>query len=225
VFSNNLSGEFPESMGLLTKMQVFNAHGNAFTGRLPTWIGNWQQLRQINLADNNLGGAIPTDFFRLNQTEQIVLSKNRLSATIDLFARFPRLTGLFLDGNIINGTLGEWMIESWKGLELLDISNCFVEGMLPRELFLLPRLLIVDIHDNLFNGNLIIPDEAENITKLEFLALHENQFDGSLSSKIGILSNLRHLGRFIYLFQVSNQVSFKCAHKYFVLMFVVVLTF
>jgi hypothetical protein len=193
VFENELKGKLPDSMGSLTHMKEFNIHDNDISGPLPSWIGMWKDLSKINIADNNFAGEIPTDFFRLEQVQQIAFSKNTLAANIRDFGEFKDLKGLFLDANKIDGTFDSTWMQGWKHLQLLDVSDCLLSGNMAPALFRLPNLIICDLHGNQLEGTLQITGVGSS--KIEFLALQENQLVGSIPTTIGLLTSLQHLGK------------------------------
>ncbi|XP_042415280.1 receptor-like protein EIX1 [Zingiber officinale] len=80
--SNNLTGEFPTTLGSLVGLQTLNLSRNFLKGWIPDTIGGMKSLETLDLSFNNLSGVIPQDLLRLNALDHLNLSYNNLSGDI-----------------------------------------------------------------------------------------------------------------------------------------------
>ncbi|KAK8320744.1 hypothetical protein V6Z12_A12G056700 [Gossypium hirsutum] len=67
--SNSLTGELPESLGLLKHLQHLDLSSNSFWGSIPSSIGSLSALRVLDLSYNTMNGTIPE---RLGQLSGLV---------------------------------------------------------------------------------------------------------------------------------------------------------
>ncbi|CAB9513814.1 Leucine Rich Repeat [Seminavis robusta] len=139
---------------------------NRLDGTLPMEISFLQSLRSISTYVNpNLRGSIPTEIGVLTNLEFIALPFSSHTGTL------PTELGLLTK------------------LLFLVISNNAFTGSIPSELGLLNvslRTLMLD--QNMFTGT--IPEELYNITYLRTLYISEIPLEGTLSTKIGQLTNM-----------------------------------
>lgn len=83
--------------------------------------------------------------------------------------------------------------DTWsKKVAALNLGFLKLDGILPRELFLLSQLRELDLHANDFQG--VIPTKMlDSLDKLEFFGLHMNGFFGSIPQEITGMKNLKEL--------------------------------
>ncbi|KAJ9175349.1 hypothetical protein P3X46_013914 [Hevea brasiliensis] len=96
--SNNLSGDFPDSITNLHRLKVIVLAGNQISGPIPASLLKLTRLYVLYLQDNSLVGAIPP----LNQTSLRVLnvSNNQLSGQIPVTSALIRFNASSFSGNI-----------------------------------------------------------------------------------------------------------------------------
>ena len=64
---NNLIGELPDELGLLSSLVEIELRGNGLVGQIPSTLGMLLQLENLDLSWNNqLGGIIPSHTRRSN---------------------------------------------------------------------------------------------------------------------------------------------------------------
>ncbi|CAJ1967707.1 unnamed protein product [Sphenostylis stenocarpa] len=88
VSSNNLSGNVPLEMYMLTGLQSLNLSHNMLSGTIPQEIGNLEQLESIDLSRNFFSGEIPQSMSSLHYLEVLNLSFN------DFMGKIPSGTQL-----------------------------------------------------------------------------------------------------------------------------------
>jgi hypothetical protein len=101
LWSNNLEGEVPPELLLLTSLQSISLHSNQFLGgTLPTLIAQLASLEALFVTTAKLSGTIPTEIGTLENLTDIVLFGNQLTGPIPTeLGRLRRLEYFFLDSN------------------------------------------------------------------------------------------------------------------------------
>ncbi|XP_052288265.1 probable LRR receptor-like serine/threonine-protein kinase At1g53430 isoform X3 [Citrus sinensis] len=116
---------FPKSANL-SSISSLILRNCSITGSIPPYIADWSQLGYLDLSFNNLTGGIPNTFKKLFLYE------------------------LYLTGNMLNGTLPDWIY-----------SNVTKKGDLAYNEFIFPE---PEAHKNLPNNNSRINLEPKNRT-------------------------------------------------------------
>ncbi|KAF8390919.1 hypothetical protein HHK36_023218 [Tetracentron sinense] len=80
--SNNLSGEIPEGINILSGLGILNLSKNHLTGKIPEKIGSLRWLETLDLSRNQLSGMIPQSMSSLTSLNHLNLSYNNLSGRI-----------------------------------------------------------------------------------------------------------------------------------------------
>ncbi|XP_013744517.2 receptor like protein 24-like [Brassica napus] len=79
---NRITGQIPESIGLLKALIALNLSNNAFTGHIPLSLANLSNLESLDLSSNHLSGTIPYGLGSLSFLEYINVSHNQLKGEI-----------------------------------------------------------------------------------------------------------------------------------------------
>mmetsp|Transcript_8755 Transcript_8755/g.21367 ORF Transcript_8755/g.21367 Transcript_8755/m.21367 type:complete len:732 (-) Transcript_8755:94-2289(-) len=163
------------------------------TGTIPQKFGTTlTNLNYLGLGNNFMEGEIPDTFFNLNDLIVLGLDDNLLSAPIDKFARLKNIQKLYIEDNLITGTITEDMIiDGWQNMIDLDISVNRLEGPFPTLFWNMTSLEVADLHGNDFMGQ--IPEILEIHEKMTFFAVQDNNLEGRLPNNIAFLPNLKHL--------------------------------
>ncbi|KAD6454663.1 hypothetical protein E3N88_09369 [Mikania micrantha] len=101
--SNELTGEIPEELGMLTHILALNLSHNKLSGPIPVSFSNLSQIESLDLSSNSLSGKVPSELIQLTKLEVFDVSYNNLSG------RLPERKAQF-------GTFGK---ESYEGNPLL----------------------------------------------------------------------------------------------------------
>ncbi|XP_077250479.1 uncharacterized protein LOC143889951 [Tasmannia lanceolata] len=217
VTANMISGQIPPDLVLLPKLQVLNMGGNQLVGVIPPSIGNLTSLTTLELATNSLHGTIPSDLGRLQNLQHLQISLNNLTGTLpmalynisslvtfafasnQLWGEFPNdfaleLPNLLLFHSCFNKFTGAipQSLNNITKIQSIRMSHNFHVGSVPEGLGNLPELVLYNIGFNrLFSSGdhgLSFITSLTNSTKLEFLALDENLFEGMIPDSVGNLS-------------------------------------
>ncbi|EOA32750.1 hypothetical protein CARUB_v10016055mg [Capsella rubella] len=85
---NQLSGNIPGSIGLLSDLRFLNLSGNAFTCNIPPSLANITKLETLDLSQNNLSGEIPQGLGKLTFLSYINFSHNHLQGLVPRSTQF-----------------------------------------------------------------------------------------------------------------------------------------
>ncbi|PWA64464.1 serine-threonine/tyrosine-protein kinase catalytic domain-containing protein [Artemisia annua] len=231
LMQNKISGLIPEGITLLTNLQTLNLAKNNISGSIPPSIANLSSLSTLNLGTNTLSGLIPSDLARLRNLKNLDLTINNLTGTIppsiynmssletlavasnDLWGDIPYNVGDTLPNllvfnfciNRFTGTI-PGSLHNLTNIRVIRMAHNQLHGTVPPGLGNLPKLEMYNIGYNNIVSNrgegLSFLNSLVNSTKLGFLAIDGNQFDGVIPEFIGNLSKqLRSL------YMGSNRIS------------------
>ena len=181
LYSNNLIGEIPDEIGLLTQIKLF-VIGNepGIIGLIPDTIyqlteltnlgiGNLTKLLSLNFLGNNLTGTIPSELGNLDSLVFLNLHENQLTGPIPPeLGNCTNLWELWLNDNQLTGTIPEEI--TWLDkLEVLNLSSNRLSGKLPEYLSnlfyqIFPNCIDLDVSNNMFRGP--VPNSWGNLSIL-----------------------------------------------------------
>jgi len=166
--NNNFTGSIPNTMGLVTSLEIIQLENNKLNGSIPTSITNLTSLYVLNLANNNLTGKIP-----------------------DLSA-FGQLNLLDFSNNTFASSTAPTWFTTLTTLTSLAMENAGLIGNIPREVFTFPQIQQVLLYSNQLNGTL---DMGSNIGQdLQVVSIRNNKIDGvnitsSYNGSLSLLNN------------------------------------
>ena len=103
---NNMSGNLPPELGLLTALEKLNIEGQGLTGEIPPEIGKLENLRVLRLNGNQINGQIPSELGNLANLKELSLQQNQLSGPVPPeLGSLSNLEALYLDSNQLSGEL------------------------------------------------------------------------------------------------------------------------
>ncbi|KAF2604874.1 hypothetical protein F2Q70_00028341 [Brassica cretica] len=202
--NNQLTGSFPLVQNL-TMLSVLDLGGNHFSGTLPSSLFNMPFLSDLYLRVNDLTGSIEfPNSSTPSRLELLDLSFLNTSYPVDfrLFSSLKSLLHLDLSGNSISpASLGSKsdipidleilllrgcgikefpnILKNLEKLENIDISGNMIKGKVPEWLWKLPRLNIVFLSNNSFNGFEGPVDVLVN-SSVKTLFMEQNYFEGAI---------------------------------------------
>ncbi|KAL3747873.1 hypothetical protein ACJRO7_016655 [Eucalyptus globulus] len=190
--NNGMRGELTNVFCLnVPNMYELNLSANRLEGNIPSKLGSIKYLSVLDLSHNNFSGGLPIQLLDSNSSLYTInIAYNNLQGEI-IFSNDTmtlNLRCLRLEHNMFTGDL--CFLSSLVNLLLLDISNKFFIGKLPRLIANMSSLRLLDLSKNQLNG--LIPQGLFNLPKLEYLALSNNNLSSSLASSF-IAPQLRHI--------------------------------
>jgi Leucine-rich repeat (LRR) protein len=186
LYSNNLSGTIPSSIGNLTSLTLLFLRSNNLTGSIPSSIGNLTNLTGLDLADNQLTGSIPSSIGNLTNLTGLDLADNQLTGSIpSSIGNLTYLDYLYLYNNQLTGSIPS-EIGNLTGLDYLYLAVNQLTGSIPSSIGNLTNLKELCLYNNDLSGS--VPSEIGNLTYLDYLYLYNNQLTGSIPSELANLS-------------------------------------
>ncbi|KAJ1277941.1 hypothetical protein BS78_04G041100 [Paspalum vaginatum] len=201
---NNFTGQIPDTICQLRRLQEIHLDYNSMSGELPSTLSNCTDLIMIDLRDNNFTGELArVNFSNLENLETLDLSRNNFSGTIpESIYSCIKLTALRLSYNNLHGQLSNG-IGNLKSLSFLSLVNNNLTNI-AHALHVLngsKKLTILLIGPNFINETMPDDDSIDGFENLQVFSL----VGCSLSGKIPHwLSRLRNLEM---LFLSDNQLT------------------
>ncbi|KAM1013098.1 hypothetical protein ACFX2C_043271 [Malus domestica] len=194
VSSNTIQGSLPSNITLMMALESLDFSSNNITGILPQNLSQLKNLRVLNLARNNFLGAIPPSISNLSSTlTNLNLVSNQLWGEIPSNIG-DTLPNLLFFRNCFNKFTGKipTSLHNISGIRSIRMSNNFHEGTVPPGLGNLPFLEMYNIGFNRIvsygKDGLNFITSLTNSTRLQFLAVDDNQLEGLIPESIGNLS-------------------------------------
>nr|XP_043626762.1 receptor protein kinase TMK1 [Erigeron canadensis] len=195
VGNKNLSGSLPNSLNLLTQLQILEFQHNQLTGSLPSLSG-LTQLETVLLNNNNFT-SIPPDFFDgLSSLQKVYLDYNDFNSWVipDSLEYATKLQTFSATSTNLTGKIPDFfgVGETVSGLVTLRLASNNLEGGLPDSF---SGSLIQSLWLNgqkggsKLNGSISV---LQNMTQLTEVWLHGNMFSGPLPDFSG-LNQLQNL--------------------------------
>ena len=211
--SNQLSGEIPDELGNLTRLEVLYISDNNLTGVLPQNLTEIAGLESFHFH-NNPGLCAPIDETFQAWLGEIAIVRGSSCAAEDSFEDREVLVELYRALNGANWTnnanwLTERPIREWFGVTSdasgrvtgLKLEWNELTGEIPMVLVSLSNLQRLELGNNKLTEE--IPKELGSLTNLKRLELDNNNLTGEISKELGNLSNLE------ILLLGSNQLTGK----------------
>lgn len=195
---NQLTGPIPSEMGNISGLNQLLLSNNQLTGGIPENLANAPLERLA--VDNNVAlfltsesTTFPTFLLNMQTLQRLSMRKVNLQGPIPTMVRgnLSSLTRLYLDSNVLTGTLQN-NIAFLQQLEEFSVAdNAQLGGAIPTSLGQMRRLNFLDLSNCGFEG--AIPSELSGATLLEELYLNQNKLEGAVPTELGALVNLRVL--------------------------------
>ncbi|KAB2039730.1 hypothetical protein ES319_D02G030600v1 [Gossypium barbadense] len=160
----------------LTNLEELYLSGNLFRNNTISFPQGLSSLKSLTLFNNRLQGSLDTKDSNVSSSlEEIYLDYSTLNTnilqSIGVFASLKTLSLYHC------GLIGPLPNQGWcdlKNLEVLDVSNNALEGMLPRCFSNLTSLRVLDVSRNHFQIPLSFAPFA-NLSNLKALSINENK--------------------------------------------------
>lgn len=146
------------------------------------------QIVKIDLSGNGLSGTPSPLLFNLPRLSHLDLSSNKIDFNFEGIESAKDLRTLRLSETLVSSVHG---IGNSIGIQYLHLTNCYLSGPIPEELFKVSELRGLYMNYNQFTGRL--PWAIGQLERLEELYLLRNGLSGQIPASIGDLSNLEVL--------------------------------
>ena len=148
------------------------------------------RVQSIDLRNNNLKGTVPSTIFYLRHLNDLDLGENKIDLSFDKIDLALSLEHLYVDKTLISSLDGISKISS-QLLTLYAGKNDYAIPKIPDEIYKLKKLRTLNLVQNDFRGS--ISKSIGLLTDLRILDLMLNYLTGTIPSAIGKLSSLRVL--------------------------------
>lgn len=170
---NNFQSLLPSQLADLSNLETLFLNNNHFSGSIDQVISKMNALKILDLSDNSFTGDIPSDIFKANNLEYLVLVNNCFHGSLPLtICDATALISLNLDGLTSGPQCRKYVFRSYIGRSIQGSST------IPSCLFQLPKLHVLHLVGNGYNGELPVGISISN--SLEIVNLAFNSFEGSL---------------------------------------------
>ncbi|KAL5735932.1 hypothetical protein ACOSQ2_030720 [Xanthoceras sorbifolium] len=196
---SKLGGKINPSLLNLKHLKHLDLSFNDFEGiQIPGFLGSMHTLRYLNLSNARFHGMIPQQLGNLSNLQYLDLNNYYLYT--DVYVENLRwITGLsllkHLDMSYVNLSKAShhWaMINSLPFLEALRLSGCQLQHLPQIPLANFSSLTTLDLSYNEF-GNSLMSSWVFGLSRLVFLDLSVNSFEGPIVDGLRNLTSLRHL--------------------------------
>ncbi|KAM7474053.1 hypothetical protein LguiB_021296 [Lonicera macranthoides] len=184
-----LTGQIPNWLVEMTKLEVLDLSCNQLTGSIPGWLGHLPNLFYLDLSVNFLLGDFPKELIGLPKLASMQISESidrsylelpvfvrRNNASSLLYNRLAYLPpAIYLGNNSLTGIIPD-EIGRLKLLHILDISNNSFSGTIPEQISTLTNLEKLDLSGNNLSGK--IPTTLKNLHFLSYFSVANNNLQG-----------------------------------------------
>ncbi|CAN6372475.1 unnamed protein product [Urochloa humidicola] len=204
---NNLTGLIPTSLWNISSLSVVAVQYNMLTGTIPhNAFNNVPHLQVLYMDHNQFHGPIPASIANASAMMRLQLSRNSFNGIIPPeVGRLRNLSVLQLFRTLLQAKEPkDWQfltaLTNCSQLQMLTLSNCKFEGVLPDSISNLSASLShLVLAGNRISGS--VPEDIGNLINLQTLELDRNIFTGSLPSSLSKLQNL------VMFFVYNNNLS------------------
>ncbi|KAM7481247.1 hypothetical protein LguiB_005830 [Lonicera macranthoides] len=193
--NNMLRGPLP-----VPSLTIFDyiVSSNLLTGEIPSSFCGMSGLQTLDFSNNNLHGTIPPCLGNLSSMVVLDLKGNKFSGSIlQTYREGINLRMIDLSQNLLEGQIPRSLADCIN-LEILDLGDNQIEDTFPFWLGALPRLRILVLRSNKFNGAVEDPIMIEDFPELLIIDLSNNGFIGNLPLGWNAM-NIAHVDQVAYL--------------------------
>ncbi|KAI4334729.1 hypothetical protein L6164_013441 [Bauhinia variegata] len=176
-----------QKLSNLSHLQELDLSGcNLVSSKFPLLFNHSANLAILQLSDNDLTGSIPKSLLNICNLSVLDLSYNSMSGRFDDFVSTSTncanksLQHLLLRENQMIGSVPD--LSQFSFLQELDLQGNNLSGPIPKSMFDICRLSVLNLRDNNLNGRLddFIPTSTDCAYKsLQQLLLGQNQITAS----------------------------------------------
>ncbi|KAL7581216.1 hypothetical protein ACA910_005999 [Epithemia clementina (nom. ined.)] len=180
---NELQCSLPAGLVTNSVLKFLSFRENKLTGSVDSSnVPMLRALEHLDLQGNQLQGRWPTEMEDLTNLTYLFLGNNPgITAEVvpSWLYKLKRLRELSLTNMQVIDELPVW-IDALTNLEFIDFSNNQMGGSLIREIFDLPNLIYLLLHNN---TSLIgsVPQNITGATKMKMLTLFDTGVDGNMN--------------------------------------------
>ncbi|PWA78535.1 leucine-rich repeat protein [Artemisia annua] len=209
---SKFGGEVPQKLGSLSRLRVLalqddkvfsNLHSNSLS-----WLRNLKQLQHLDMVGVNLAEA--SDWLQVISTLSSLQELHFSSCSLTQIpsdpttVSFTSLIVLDLSNNIFDSLLPRWIF-SLQNLELLDLTSCFFGAISPGTTDVgfhkMPSLRTLSVSSNPFVNSSSMLNGLFSLSNLRLLDV------SNCNLSVPILTNLQNLSRIVHIDLSNNQIA------------------
>ncbi|KAL3514317.1 hypothetical protein ACH5RR_027034 [Cinchona calisaya] len=187
----NLTGQVPfDAICQLKSLERLSLGFNSLSGPVTEDLNKCVNLKYLDLGNNNFYGSVP-DISRLDQLMYFYINMSGFSGTFPWksLENMTNLVEFSVGDNPFNRSQFPNEVLNCTNLHVLYLTNCSIEGRIPRGIGNLTELRDLELSQNYISGG--IPVEITKLHNLWQLELYANELTGPLPVGFGNLTNLQ----------------------------------
>jgi hypothetical protein len=186
---NNLHGNIPVDLGLLTSLFYIDLGHNAITGPIPESIWGLTLLTTLALRETQISGTLSNLIINLPELVYLDVSKTLLTGTIPKEVwTLSKLTSLQLQEVGVTCTLPNSIGSMMSDLKTLNFFKDNCTGTIPESLWKLTQLQFLSLGN--WDTPTHFPTSVGNLLGLTHLELPGSRFTGKIPDNVWNLSKL-----------------------------------
>ncbi|WMV20807.1 hypothetical protein MTR67_014192 [Solanum verrucosum] len=187
---NQLNGTIPSEVGLSTSLQYLGLWNNFLSGNIPKELFGLPNLTDLYIHTNNLTGPLP-DFPSSCSLSQLLIHQNRFSGSLPIsLGNCHNLSAFYATSAHLGGVISPEVFRGLSNLELLYLDDNNFEGEIPETLWN-GKLQELVLSINNFNGS--ISEKIGDCHQMTYIDLSANKLSGQIPKSVGRLKNLYKL--------------------------------
>jgi hypothetical protein len=214
LYVNMFSGVLPTEIATMSKLQYVLLQNNDFSGSIPVEFQSLTDLRALELSFNMITGIIPEIFDGMSALEEIYISNcllhgplpaqlntyelefidvsfNSLTGPIPAAFFFPKAQSLYLNNNMLSGTMSQIQWGEWVQLEVLSLGSNLFTGVLPANVNTMVTFEALIVASNYFSGPL--PVNVGNLETIKLYEVSDSYITGTVAAELSYMHRLESL--------------------------------
>ncbi|XWS20589.1 hypothetical protein CRYUN_Cryun31cG0115400 [Craigia yunnanensis] len=175
---------FKDSLANPSGLSNWNASIHPCNGDRANWVGVLclkNTIWGLQLENMGLAGLVNIEILvALPSLRTISLMNNNFEGTMPDIRKLGALKSLFLSNNRFNGEIPDDAFQGMRSLKKVFLANNAFTGKIPLSLTTLPKLMILKLEGNQFDGQ--IPDFEQKTVKVVDLA--NNRLEGPIPASL-----------------------------------------
>jgi len=191
--------KFKESLGNAKTLDNWDPNVSPCEGNRGRWVGVIcfnGNIRGLQLENEGLTGTIDVDsLVSLRHLRTLSFMNNTLAGPMPNIKKLSALKSVYLSYNHFSGEIPDDAFEGMSYLKKVFLSNNDFTGRIPSSLTALPRLMVLTLDENKFEGQ--IPSfEQKNLKKFN---VSNNNLEGPIPVSLSMMDSNCFSGNYIAL--------------------------
>lgn len=198
----------PTQISKLTNLVEYDCSYTLYFGPLEGEVfKGLDRLQLLDISGNSYNSTIPDTLAELSSLERLYVMDTHLSGSFDFVSKMPMIEELWLDYNVIKGTIPT-AINQISSLYSLSVYENKLSNQIPTEIGQLFNLKQVWLNDNSLTGS--IPTEFQALTGLEVMYVSGNKLTGAVPNGVCGLKSLSLEKLVVNCGEDDNDITCTC---------------